>query len=64
MKLSTLVCVVCAWIILAATASQAASSSELDALAKEAGRNFQTKEGQRYEDQFLKAITPTFTAAW
>ena len=60
---SVLYLAVIAWSILEAVAIHAASPTELEALAKEAGRNYQTKEGQRYEDQFLKAITPAFAAA-
>src|SRR5438132_4286976 len=44
-------------------AIQATNSSELEALMKEAGRNYQTKDGQQYGEQFLKAIGPAFAAA-
>jgi hypothetical protein len=36
---------VCAWIVLPSLTTQAASSSELDALMKQSAQNYQTKEG-------------------
>jgi hypothetical protein len=44
-------------------ATAKAASSELESLTKEAGRNFETKEGQRYLEQFEKAIMPVFSKA-
>jgi uncharacterized protein YegJ (DUF2314 family) len=44
-------------------ATRATNTTELAAVLREAGQNYQTKEGQRYEEQFLKAISPAFAAA-
>lgn len=44
-------------------ATAAGASSQLDALTKEAGRNFQTPQGRRYYDQFEKVILPVFVKA-
>lgn len=41
----------------------AAYPSQLDALAKEAGRNFGTPEGRRYFDRFDKVFLPVFARA-
>jgi uncharacterized protein YegJ (DUF2314 family) len=41
----------------------AAASGELESLTKQAGQNFQTKEGQRYLQAFQKGIMPTFGKA-
>jgi len=48
---------------LCSLAAAAAASSELESLTKEAGQNFQTKEGQRYLEAFQKGIMPTFGKA-
>jgi uncharacterized protein YegJ (DUF2314 family) len=41
----------------------AATSKELEPLKKQAGQLSQTKEGQRYEDEFLSFIDPILNAA-
>ena len=41
-------------------AATAAASSELESLMKQAGENFQTKEGRRYLEAFEKGIMPIF----
>src|SRR5438270_12177964 len=40
-----------------------AATSEFEQLEKEAGRNISTDEGQRYLEQFTKAIMPVFGSA-
>ncbi|MEP6671112.1 MAG: hypothetical protein ABJF10_18270, partial [Chthoniobacter sp.] len=44
-------------------AAKAESSDELDALTKEAAKNYSTDEGRRYFDQFQKSIMPVFSKA-
>jgi uncharacterized protein YegJ (DUF2314 family) len=48
---------------LCSLAAAAAASSELESLVKQAGENFQTKEGRRYLEAFEKGIMPTFGKA-
>ena len=48
---------------LCSLAAAAAVSSELESLVKQAGENFQTKEGRRYLEAFEKGIMPTFGKA-
>jgi hypothetical protein len=43
--------------------SAVAATSELESLTKQAGDNYSTKEGQRYLQQFEKAIFPVFSKA-
>jgi uncharacterized protein YegJ (DUF2314 family) len=44
-------------------AAAIAATSELESLAKQAGDNYSTKEGQRYLDKFQNAIFPVFSKA-
>jgi hypothetical protein len=44
-------------------AAAVAATSELESLAKQAGDNYSTKEGQRYIDEFQNAIFPVFSKA-
>jgi hypothetical protein len=48
---------------LCSLAAAAAASSELESLTKQAGQNYQTKEGQRYLEAFQKGIMPAFGKA-
>lgn len=50
-------------ISIGATTSMLADTKEFEALANEGGRNFQSKEGQRYEAEFEKVFFPVFTRA-
>jgi len=63
MKRSTLTFVVSASVIVSALTNWAANSSEFEALSKEATRNANTPEGQRYRDPFLNTIDPALRAA-
>jgi hypothetical protein len=51
------------FLALCSLAAAAAATSEFEALVKEAGRNYVTKEGQRYLEEFQDAILPVFTDA-
>src|SRR5882762_5914472 len=44
-------------------AAAVAATSELESLAKQAGDNYSTKEGQRYLEEFQNAILPIFGKA-
>jgi uncharacterized protein YegJ (DUF2314 family) len=44
-------------------AAAVAATSELDSLAKQAGDNYSTKEGQQYLEDFQNAIFPVFSKA-
>jgi uncharacterized protein YegJ (DUF2314 family) len=48
---------------LCSLAAAVAATSEFEALEKEAGRDYVTKEGQRYFEQFQKAFIPVFGPA-
>ncbi len=63
MRRSALTLAVCAAVSACALTTQAATSSELDALNKETKRNNDTLEGQRYQKKFLDAIDPAVSAA-
>ena len=49
--------------MLCSLATVGAASSELGSLVKQAGENFQTKEGRHYLEAFEKGIMPTFGKA-
>jgi hypothetical protein len=49
--------------VLEPTPLRAENSTQFDTLLKQAGQNNRTKEGQRYQDQFLKAIQPALVKA-
>jgi uncharacterized protein YegJ (DUF2314 family) len=51
------------FLALCSLAAAAAATSEFEALVKEAGRNYVTKEGQRYLEEFQDAILPVFADA-
>lgn len=51
------------WIILETVTTHAASSSEVETLADEGARNYRTKEGQHYQEQFGRAVTAALAAA-
>jgi uncharacterized protein YegJ (DUF2314 family) len=53
-------CLLIALLTLCSLAAVGAATSEFEALEKEAGRDFSTKEGQRYLEEFQKAIMPIF----
>src|SRR3954470_20301069 len=48
---------------LCSLAAAVAASTELESLMKQAGENYQTKEGKRYLEAFQKGIMPTFGKA-
>jgi hypothetical protein len=62
-KPSALTLTVCASLIVSALRTQGATASELEGLMKESARNYQTKEGARYREQFFKAVSPVIEEA-
>jgi uncharacterized protein YegJ (DUF2314 family) len=49
--------------LFAVVIAHGASSSDVDALMKESAHNYDTKKGDRYREEFLKAISPVISKA-